>query len=136
MPIIENYFTQPLTWSQLQVLSCSRTLTRDTDMLRTLSLLLVALMFSVAALAADNQYVLGVDGLACPFCAFGIEKSLNKVDGVTDIQVDIGDSVVRVTLQEGQTFTEEQARQAVKEAGFTLRSFSRTEGETGGQDAQ
>lgn len=103
-------------------------------MLTRLSLLLAALMFSVAALAADNQYVLGVKGLACPFCAYGIEKRLNKVDGVTDIQVDIGDGVVRVTLQEGKTLTEEQADQAVKEAGFTLGSFSQAEGEPGGQD--
>lgn len=104
-------------------------------MITRLSLLLAGLIFSVAALAADNQYVLGVKGLACPFCAYGIEKHLNKVDGVTDIQVDIGDGVVRVTLQEGKTFTEEQADQAVKEAGFTLHSFSRAEGEPGGNDA-
>lgn len=107
-------------------------------MLTRLSMLLAGLMFSVAALAADNQYVLGVDGLACPFCAYGIEKRLNKVDGVTDVQVDVADSVVRVTLQEGKTLTEEQAGQAVKEAGFTLRSYfeagSEAESETGGQD--
>ncbi|MEX0706992.1 MAG: heavy-metal-associated domain-containing protein [Woeseia sp.] len=101
-----------------------------------LSLLLSTLMFSMTALAADNQYVLGVDGLACPFCAFGIEKRLNKVDGVTDIEVDIADSVVRVTLQEGKTLTEAESRQAVKEAGFTLRSYSEAESETGGKDAQ
>ncbi len=105
-------------------------------MFTRLSLLLAVLMFSIAALAADNQYVLGVDGLACPFCAFGIEKRLNKVDGVTDIEIDIGDSVVRVTLQEGKTLTEEQARQAVKEAGFTLRSYAEAEGGSGGRDSQ
>lgn len=105
-------------------------------MLTRLPLLLAVLMFSFAALAADNQYVLGVDGLACPFCAFGIEKRLNKVDGVTDTEVDIGDSVVRVTLQAGKKLTEEQARQAVKEAGFTLRSYSKTEAGSVGQDAQ
>ena len=105
-------------------------------MLARLSLLLAGLMFSVAALAADYRYVLGVDGLACPFCAFGIEKRLNKVDGVSDIQVDIADSVVRVVMDEGQILTENQARQAVDEAGFTLRSFSPAEGQTGGQDGQ
>ncbi|MFE8069994.1 heavy-metal-associated domain-containing protein [Marinobacteraceae bacterium S3BR75-40.1] len=103
-------------------------------MFARLSLMLAALMLSLTTLVADDQYVLGVDGLACPFCAFGIEKRLNQVDGVTDVQIDIGDGVVRVILQEGQTFTEERARQAVKEAGFTLRSFSRTE--AGGRDAQ
>ena len=52
--------------------------------------LFAALVFSVAALAADKHYVLGVDGLACPFCAYGIEKRLNKVDGVTGVEVDVG----------------------------------------------
>lgn len=104
--------------------------------LTRMSLLLSTLMFSMTALAADNQYVLVVDGLACPFCAFGIEKRLNKVDGVTDIEVDIADSVVRVALQEDKTLTEAQARQAVKEAGFTLRSYSEAEVETGDHNAQ
>lgn len=104
-------------------------------MLKKLLVLTTGLMLSLSALAA-NQSVLGVDGLACPFCAFGIEKHLKKVDGVTDVQVDIADSVVRVTLQDGKTLTEEQARQAVKEAGFTLRSYSGAEGKTGDNDAQ
>lgn len=104
--------------------------------LARLSLLLSTLMFSVAALAADNQYVLGVDGLACPFCAFGIEKRLNKVDGVTGVEVDVVDSVVRVTLQEDKTLTEAQARQTVKEAGFTLRSYSEAGSDTEGNDAR
>lgn len=97
--------------------------------------LTITLATPLSALAADNQYVLGVDGLACPFCAFGIEKRLNKVDGVTDVQVDIGESEVRVTLQEGKTLSEEQARQAVKEAGFTLRSYSDATGGPGDNDA-
>lgn len=105
-------------------------------MTKKLSLLLSALIFSVAALAADNHYVLGVDGLACPFCAYGIEKRLNRIDGVTDVQVDVGESVVRVTLQEGKILSEDQADRAVEEAGFTLRSYSEAEGETGGSDAQ
>lgn len=103
-------------------------------MVARLFLLLVALMFGSTGLAAGKQYVLGVDGLACPFCAFGIEKRLNKVDGVSAVQVDIGDSVVRVIVQEGKALTEEQARRAVKEAGFTLRSYAEAEGAPGGQD--
>ena len=99
-------------------------------------LMLAALAFSVAALAADKHYVLGVDGLACPFCAYGIEKRLNKVDGVTGVEVDVGKSTVRVTLQEGRTFSEERARQAVEQAGFTLRSYSEADGETGASDAK
>lgn len=105
-------------------------------MIRKLTLLLSALTVSIAVLAADNQYVLGVDGLACPFCAYGIEKRLNKVDGVTGVQVDVGESVVHVILQEGKTLTEDQARKAVDEAGFTLRSYSEAEGKKGGSNGQ
>lgn len=105
-------------------------------MVGKLTLLLAAAIVSVAVLAADHQYVLGVDGLACPFCAYGIEKRLNKVDGVTDVQVDVGKSVVHVTMQEGKVLTEDRARQAVDEAGFTLRSYSVADGGTGGSNGQ
>jgi periplasmic mercuric ion binding protein len=105
-------------------------------MIKKLYLLVATLVFSIAALAADNRYLLGVDGLACPFCAYGIEKRLNRIDGVVDVQVDVGESVVHVTMREGKTLTEERASQAVDEAGFTLRSFSEAGGETGGNDAQ
>lgn len=105
-------------------------------MVRKLTLLLAALIVSRAVLAVDHQYVLGVDGLACPFCAYGIEKRLNKVDGVTDVQVDVGESVVHVTMQEDKVLTEDRARQAVDEAGFTLRSYSAAEGGTGGSNGR
>lgn len=103
-------------------------------MFKQLLLLLASLMFSVAALAAGNQYTLGVKGVACPYCAYGVEKRLNKVDGVENVSVDIGDSVVRVTMAEGSTLTESKARTAVEEAGFTLRSFSQAEDKQGEGD--
>jgi periplasmic mercuric ion binding protein len=96
--------------------------------------MLAALAFSVAALAADKHTYWA--WTACPFCAYGIEKRLNKVDGVTGVEVDVGKSTVNVTLQEGKPFSEERARQAVEEAGFTLRSYSEAGGETGGSDAK
>lgn len=102
--------------------------------MRQLPFLLLILAFSANALASGKQYLLGVDGLACPFCAYGIEKRLSKIDGVTEVQVDVGESEVRVTLQDAKLLTEAQARQAVDEAGFTLRSYA--EAETGGNDAQ
>ncbi len=105
-------------------------------MMKQLLFLTTGLLLSVTALAAGNQYTLGVKGVACPYCAFGIEKRLNKIDGVNEVVVDIGDSVVRVTMQEGATLTEEQVRQAVDEAGFTLRSFSRTESKQGEDGAE
>ena len=42
----------------------------------------MALIWNVAAFAAGTEYQLRVDGLACPFCAYGIEKKLKKTEGV------------------------------------------------------
>ncbi len=73
---------------------------------------------------AGSVYSLQVDGLACPFCAYGIEKKLSAIDGVEKIDVDIKEGQVIVTLADGASLSEDRARQAVKDAGFTLRAFA------------
>lgn len=86
--------------------------------------LALSLLSLTAAYAAGAVYWLGVDGLACPFCAYGIEKRLSAIEGVERVEVDIQAGRVAVILREGAQLTEEQARRAVAEAGFTLRRFS------------
>ncbi len=94
------------------------------NMVMTLMLLLLLPM----ANAASPVYSLKVDGLACPFCAYGIEKKLSAIDGVEKIDVDIKEGQVIVTMADGASLSEERARQAVTEAGFTLRAFAEGEG--------
>lgn len=89
--------------------------------------LLAGLLLSLTALAAGPRYALEVKGLACPFCAYGIEKRLYKVEGVEDVSVDLASGRVVVTVKEGVTFTREKAGKAVDEAGFSLDSFERIE---------
>lgn len=89
---------------------------------------LLVLLWATPLFAAGKQYALEVAGLACPFCAYGIEKKLNAIQGVEKVEINIGESRAIVTMQEGATLNEEQARQAVKEAGFTLGSFSEIRG--------
>jgi mercuric ion binding protein len=83
------------------------------------------LAFSITQ-AADAIYALQVDGLACPFCVYGIEKQLSAIDGVDNIKVDISKGLVIVTMKQDANLSEEQALQAVTDAGFTLRSFKQT----------
>ena len=83
----------------------------------------LALLLPLSAFAAPSQYQLRVDGLACPFCAYGIEKELKRTEGVAGIAIDINAGTVTVTMAEGATMTEAKASQIVKDAGFTLRSF-------------
>ncbi|MAN62606.1 MAG: hypothetical protein CMI60_11755 [Parvibaculum sp.] len=92
--------------------------------IRTAVFALVALL-PVTVFAAQTQYRLQVDGLACPFCAYGIEKELTRTDGIAAIDIDINAGAVTVTTIEGATMTEAQADQIVKDAGFTLRGFEK-----------
>jgi len=77
------------------------------------------------AASAGETYKLQVDGLSCPFCAYGIEKKLGSLDGVQGVDVDLASGAVRVTMQAHATLDEATATRAVKEAGFTLKHFER-----------
>jgi len=70
-------------------------------------------------------YTLRVDGLGCPFCAYGVEKKLNQIKGVRRIDVDIKAGAVIVIVDTGAPLDETAARNAVQSAGFSLRGFSR-----------
>lgn len=93
-------------------------------MKKIIMMALVGLIWHVAALAAGTQYQLGVDGLACPFCAYGVEKKLSSIEGVESIKVDIVKGQVIVTMTDDIPLTELVAGTKVEQAGFTLRSFS------------
>lgn len=71
--------------------------------------------------------VLGVDGLACPFCAYGLEKKLKKLDGVEKVEVLLDDGEVHIFVKEGRHVTDAQLRAAVKDAGFSVREIKRAE---------
>jgi mercuric ion binding protein len=92
---------------------------------RTILVLLFAVWTGAAALAATQSYRLKVDGLACPFCAYGVEKKLSALDGVERLETNIRDGTVVVIMKEGAALDEATAKQAVKDAGFTLNGFER-----------
>lgn len=76
-----------------------------------------------SAMAAPSAYQLQVDGLACPFCAYGLEKKLGEVNGVESLKTNVRDGTVTVTMKDGVPLDEASARKVVKEAGFSLRRF-------------
>ncbi len=84
---------------------------------------------SAWAAQAGNVYELGVDGLGCPFCAYGIEKELGAVAGVDKVDIDLKSGVVVVTMAGEHILDADTAKQAVEETGFDLRSFAQTSAE-------
>ncbi len=73
---------------------------------------------------SPRQIIVRVDGASCPFCAFGLEKRLGKIKGVSDVKLEMKEGKVIVTLEKGRTVSEEVLRQAVGEAGFTPRDIT------------
>ena len=63
---------------------------------------------------------LRVNGMSCPFCAFGIEKKLLDVDGVTKVEVLLDEGRLHLQLQSGNTATTAAFEAAVEKAGFEL----------------
>lgn len=94
-----------------------------THNLKQTGVALALLLFAAAAFADNPVYKLYVDGLACPFCAYGVEKKVSGLDGVEKVDIDIDSGLVAVTVVEGTKLDEATARQAVDEAGFSLRKF-------------
>jgi len=94
---------------------------------RMIVTLLLTLAGTASAFADSPTYKLYVDGLACPFCAYGIEKQVGGLDGVNAVDIQIDTGIVAVTMKSGKTLDQAAAKQAVNDAGFTLRKFVRGE---------
>ena len=89
-----------------------------------LHLTVLAILFAGNIQAwAGSVHSFKVDGLACPFCSYGIEKQLKAIPGVSGIRISIKTSTVTVTMKDGTKLTQVQADRAVKAAGFTMRNF-------------
>jgi mercuric ion binding protein len=92
------------------------------------AIMIAALLPTIApAGEANSVYTLEVNGLGCPFCVFGIEKQLRRIDGVESISTDIKNGTVIVTVQAGVVLDEADAKQAIEDAGFTMRGFKRND---------
>lgn len=95
-----------------------------TKFLKRTGLVLGLMLFAATAALADSHvYKLYVDGLACPFCAYGVEKHVGGLDNVKSVEILIDEGLVAVTMASGKTLDEASAKQAVSDSGFTLRKF-------------
>jgi copper chaperone CopZ len=90
---------------------------------RSLLAALVAMGLASTAIAAEPRYQIEVAGLACPFCAYGIEKKLRAIPGVQRVETNIKAGTVVVVMKDGTTLDRRRVERAVREAGFTLKGF-------------
>ena len=78
--------------------------------------------FSQSKQQASRKYItLEVQGLACPFCAYGLEKKLKSLEGAENFQVDFEKGVTTLDIPASTKITEDQLKQIVTDAGFELK---------------
>lgn len=86
------------------------------------SMLLTAILLFSSLVWADtpsNIYEMDVKGMTCPFCAYGIEKNLNKLPGVKNAQISLEQKKIRVEMKDGHSFDETKVRAVISDSGFT-----------------
>ena len=86
-------------------------------------LLLSDSFFILTASAEIKSITVTVDGLACPFCAYGIEKKTKRLNGVKEIEIHLNTGIVILKCTEDKSPALADVRTAVKDAGFTPRSI-------------
>ncbi len=97
-------------------------------MRQAIKLIIILFLLGIStSFAQSDEVKVRVDGLSCPFCAYGLEKKLNEVDGVDSIFIDFEEGLVVMQLTDSENISEEEIRTKIEEAGFTPREivFSR-----------
>jgi copper chaperone len=63
---------------------------------------------------------IGVDGMTCGHCVNAVQTEVGKLEGVTDVQVDLASGQVTIVADREPSAAELQA--AVEEAGYEVRT--------------
>ncbi len=89
--------------------------------MKKLICIIFLLALTQSALAETTRYLIRVDGLACPYCAYGIEKKLNAIKGVKFIDMNLDKGVVTVDTYDTK-LNDKQLTQLFTDSGFTYRN--------------
>lgn len=72
-----------------------------------------------------ENVVYSVEGMTCPSCAFGIQATLSRQDGIEQVEILYDDETARVAYDPAQ-ITSEQVSAAFEELGYKVTSKSRS----------
>ena len=86
----------------------------------------IAPWIAETSFAQVQQADIGVDGLACPFCSYGLEKKLKEAKGADEVTINISKGLAVLKSNGKESLEVEQFEPIIKDAGFTLRSLTVT----------
>lgn len=86
----------------------------------TLSIFAFALSSnSLSAQSERDQVEVQVDGLGCPFCAYGLEKKFKEFKGIKDVKIEMETGQFYFTYPSEKKMSLEQVESQVDKAGYT-----------------
>lgn len=80
--------------------------------------------FAQSKYETQRRYIkLQVDGLACPFCAYGLEKKLKAINGAEGFFIDIKNGSAFLDVPESTKISKVEFKKIVSDAGFSLKDI-------------
>lgn len=84
---------------------------------------LMTLSLSMYSFAQIEELKLRVDGLACPFCAYGLEKKLKSLEGIESFNISLKKGTAELKFKEDNNVDFTRIKSMVKDAGYTLKGM-------------
>lgn len=66
-----------------------------------------------------DEFTVQVDGLGCPFCAFGLEKKFKEFKGIKEVAIDIETGVFKFLYPSDKALAMTDVEKQVVKAGYT-----------------
>ncbi|RNC92882.1 MAG: copper chaperone [Allomuricauda sp.] len=73
----------------------------------------------VTAQKSMDKFMVQVDGLGCPFCAYGLEKKFKEFKGIKDVKIDIETGDFSFNYPAEKELTMDAVLAQVEKAGYT-----------------
>lgn len=109
------------------------------------NIILIIISFSLLGTITDlnaqsktmDIFTVQVDGLGCPFCAYGLEKKFKEFKGIKKVKIEMETGVMSFEYPSKKRLEIKQVQKQVEKAGYTPVSVSikRTDGSLEQTDA-
>lgn len=90
--------------------------------MKKLMIVLAIALFAAPALQAQEAYdkfEIQVDGLGCPFCAYGLEKKFKEFKGIKEVKIDIETGNFSFVYPNEKALSLKAVESQVEKAGYT-----------------
>ena len=100
--------------------------------MKTIFFFLSLLLLSTTLPAQRDQFTVQVDGLGCPFCAYGLEANFKEVPAITKIKIDLEGGILRFETPTANALSIAKVQEQVTNSGYTARKIEvlRADGKT------